>query len=783
MGTKTSTASGLWSAGATWVGGVAPVDDDDVVIEAGDSVLMDADTSAFTGLRSVTIQGHATTPAMLYFTTGTSGYLKIRTGYSILGTSGTLKGRLLANSDGVWGNTGALPFADKAVIDLVGTTNVNCQYLDVALYCTQPTNNFVRTYGTKYDFTASGATVDVTNNIIDLGVAPPAAGTAVMITTASGTLPTGLYENTGYYVRTVSGNTCKLAGTNADSTIIDITGTGSGTCTLFTGHTSTSTAVMNVLDDVSADTPWTTTDGHDWAVLVNTSLITTYDTQKVQLSAIAAGTITLNANVDSAQSPGARIYLSSRNVSVRTNCTTNVLIFNYASATTASGVFQCEIRSTAGTNTTYNGTGISSGTGHTISGVITGCTNGVISCTTPTVSGVALANSVGASTCTTATVSGHVAGNATGISASTSCTHSGVFFGNSTHFNGEKLSTISGTVVGGSVGMSGACYSCTVSGTMAGISSGINVALNTIMSGTIRCSSTPINLSQGTLISGRIENCGTAFNQAREFLLTGVIDKCTTAVFVARGRIIGGTLSNNTTDFAFSSSSGASPLDISVYAGSTIPNPPIFSSRNVTGTGKRCAGAKVGFENYLASNGASYAFQANGDIIKDTSVLRTGGATSSIRAEPQSNCAVNTEMLLLEWEEMSVPASAQTRTIYVKGASWVSFPTNAQLYLEADYYSSAGYAITTVASTEVISDNTTWVALNVSFTPSVVGHVRYRAYLGAYVASGKIYIDNALYRTGLVTKHAAWKDGMSALLADQQQPPFLGYGMNGGCNG
>src|SRR3990167_6908045 len=319
MKTITSSAYGNWSAGGTWVGGVAPADGDAVVIAAGHAVLMDYDASALTGFQTVTIQGHATTPAMLYFKNGTSGHLKIRTGYNLLGTSGAAKGRLLANSDGILGNTGSLTFVDKAVIDLGATSSIDATYLDIALYCTQPTNWYVRTYGTKYDFVAGAGTVDVVNNTIDLGVAPPAAGTSVMITTAAGVLPTGLMEDFIYYVRTVSGTTCKLASQNSDATIIDITGTGSGTCTLFTGHTSTSTAVMNVLEDVTADAPWITTDGYDHVVLANAGPVA-YDQQRVQLSAIAAGTITLSANVDSGQYPGARITLSSRNVSIRSSC-------------------------------------------------------------------------------------------------------------------------------------------------------------------------------------------------------------------------------------------------------------------------------------------------------------------------------------------------------------------------------------------------------------------------------------------------------------------------------
>ena len=123
MATRNAVASGAWSAAGTW--DTPPADGDAVIITAGHSVLMDADLSAWTGLLTVTVQGHATTPGMLYFKAGTSGYLKIRTGYNLVGTSGAAKGRLLANSDGVWGHTGVLPYADKAVIDLGATSSID----------------------------------------------------------------------------------------------------------------------------------------------------------------------------------------------------------------------------------------------------------------------------------------------------------------------------------------------------------------------------------------------------------------------------------------------------------------------------------------------------------------------------------------------------------------------------------------------------------------------------------------------------------------------------------
>lgn len=205
MATITSAGNGSWGTGATWVGGTAPADDDNVVIAEGHAVLMNADLSAYTGLRTLTITGSAAgTPGMLYFANGTSGYLKFRTGtnYGILGTNATNKGRLLANSNGTWGGTTALAYANKAVIDLQGTSRIIATHLDIALYCTNPSVLYVETYGTAYTCTTQSTDVNASTDVITFTSAPPSAGTAVIVR-SSGTLPGGLTATDIYYTRTV----------------------------------------------------------------------------------------------------------------------------------------------------------------------------------------------------------------------------------------------------------------------------------------------------------------------------------------------------------------------------------------------------------------------------------------------------------------------------------------------------------------------------------------------------------------------------------------------------
>ena len=110
MATITSNQSGNWGDTSTWVGGALPANGDSVVIAAGHSVKMNVDLSAITGLIGVVIQGSSGTPGMLYWMDGASGTLKLSSSniaYIISGTSGTNKGRLLINSDGVWVTQGS----------------------------------------------------------------------------------------------------------------------------------------------------------------------------------------------------------------------------------------------------------------------------------------------------------------------------------------------------------------------------------------------------------------------------------------------------------------------------------------------------------------------------------------------------------------------------------------------------------------------------------------------------------------------------------------------------
>lgn len=356
MATITSNASGNWSLGTTWVGGSVPADGDEVVIAAGHAVKMNADLSAFTGLLSVTIQGSDTTPGILYWMNGSSGYLKIRdTGTGIVGTAGANKGKILVNSDGVLGNTTALAQAAKAIIL---PRNIDFTYLEARIYCYEPTIKRVRFYGTKTTVTVSGDTftgATLTNN------------TLVMFR-STGTLPTPIKEDILYYVSSASGSTFKVYPVGSNSDIVVTTDSGTGTLSVYTGAASGATT-LNILDaDLTTDTYWSTAVDHN---VVNT-VSTVNDWQFNTLSAVTATTVTLGTALDSAQSPIAWLVLCSRNVSIRLNTSHSFLLSNMTS-----GYIRSEFRSLTSVGAIPvgkipRGYGIYNCSGATIEGLIAG---------------------------------------------------------------------------------------------------------------------------------------------------------------------------------------------------------------------------------------------------------------------------------------------------------------------------------------------------------------------------------------------------------------------------
>ncbi len=662
MSTFYSQGSDVWSKLTNWDtnpagGGTDPASADEAgmdnhtfIVQAGHTISLDIDGTGWTnGIAGCTIQGHATTPGTLraYGACGAVG-LKIKTGTTIAGTDAAVKGRLLVNLSGVWGETGSLAWGNSCTFLLNTTGYIDAQYLDIALYDTEPANKYVETYGTKYTCTEASTDVAPDTDLITFAEGtPPSAGTPVMVRSA-GVLPGGLTTTDIYYVRSITDLgatfTCKLCLQNSDDSAVNITSAGSGALYMYSGHTSTSTATMNVIQNVTGDAQWASGAS---VTLVDCNAPENCDQQRVTINgAPNAGDITLSANVDSAQYPLARITLMTRNVAIRSN-TTGYNIVVYASGSTHGGVFQCEIRSTAGTGTTFYGYGVNYGTSHTISGTISGCNSGL---------------------------------------------------------NHGTSHTISGTVSGCNSGLNGTSH--TISGTVSGCNSGLNYGTS-------------------HTISGTVSGCNSGLNSGTSHTISG-------------------TVSGNSYNFRFQNAYGTSNQNLQdiIVRGRAICAAS-FVDRNLAYGGDQ----QVYFEDYGGVLGEQYAAHAQGDVYRNVGTLRSGGAASSIRVVPLSSLAGGGYVRFFEWTELDVPEDAEiTRTIYVYGEGWSTFPLATELYIEAEYLNHASLLTTaTIKSEQVLAANEAWTVLSVTFTPLQVGPVRYKAYLKKYEAAAEIHVDNALY--------------------------------------
>jgi hypothetical protein len=87
--------------------------------------------------------------------------------------------------------------------------------------------------------------------------------------------------------------------------------------------------------------------------------------------------------------------------------------------------------------------------------------------------------------------------------------------------------------------------------------------------------------------------------------------------------------------------------------------------------------------------------------------------------------------------------SEVTITVYIRATeAWATYPTTAQLYLEASYLSNAASAArTTVVSDEVLSDGSTWVGFQCTFTPARAGWIYLKLYLALYESGKGILVD------------------------------------------
>lgn len=491
MAAISSAASGNWSAGATWVGGTKPADGDDVTIQAGHSVLMDDDLSAYTGLHNVTIQGDNTTPGMLYFKNGTNGYLKIANGYYLQGTSGTVKGRLLANSDGVFGHTTPLTFANKAIICLVTGAQLNGYYLDIGLYGVKPTHKYL----TCYNAAKTVSSVDTSTNMITTSTNHGVGYYEGVTFKSTGTLPAPLEEGVTYWTSYGATNQLKVSHSLYGAEI-DLTSEGSGTITMYTPFSSyDSVTTINVIEDVSAEAGWTVDANHN-AVHMISPYRSSFDIQKNSLATINSGSVVLGSALDSAMPAGTRLYLMSRNVSIQ-NLNTGYSPIVYSC--TESAVFSCEIRNISGGVSDYAQYLVSQCIGSTFEGPICCGYIGLYSCQGIQFKGIIIGCGNGFSTANNWRMeSPHIAGNKyVGDTLNNSEIRDCNIFGNNVGFtNNFKVKVIGGkifnqnTVIGFGYGYGEVTFLSTLFGGNSQLTAGYhqNIVLRNIKAGVLNSS-------------------------------------------------------------------------------------------------------------------------------------------------------------------------------------------------------------------------------------------------------------------------------------------------------
>ena len=137
MAMITSTASGDFSVGATWVGGVAPADTDGFTVAAGHTVVFDMDQSAWVGMAASVI---AATGQLTIKDDGGTYYLKINGDLAVNGTDGLQAGTSVA-----------VPFTGIFTIDFnSGAFSIEGNSTgSIKLYCGEPTNKWIRLSGAE----------------------------------------------------------------------------------------------------------------------------------------------------------------------------------------------------------------------------------------------------------------------------------------------------------------------------------------------------------------------------------------------------------------------------------------------------------------------------------------------------------------------------------------------------------------------------------------------------------------------------------------------------------
>jgi hypothetical protein len=230
MATITSAATGNWSAGATWVGGVVPTSADDVVIAAGHVVTLDVDATvlSITGAAATTNWVEITTSRTLTCTATIGIQSKpIASGLGLVRITGTsitvnINSNIYNNLSSTFNTTYGISITSNCTVNIVG---------DIIGRGGQPNNVAI--------VNNSSSTLNITGNISNIGL-----GNSTMILN-------------GGSINSINGNITNLS-TTSGNVIINTTSactiivTGSITQTFSTAVNSNQASTIIISGSISS---------------------------------------------------------------------------------------------------------------------------------------------------------------------------------------------------------------------------------------------------------------------------------------------------------------------------------------------------------------------------------------------------------------------------------------------------------------------------------------------------------------------------------------------------
>ncbi len=199
-------------------------------------------------------------------------------------------------------------------------------------------------------------------------------------------------------------------------------------------------------------------------------------------------------------------------------------------------------------------------------------------------------------------------------------------------------------------------------------------------------------------------------------------------------------------DSTFGSTTAHDTDDINVSAGIVYCRNCTFNKTTLT-----CStfNSEIHSEDDDSTFGNQISYYATGTVTK-SSTARDGGATSSAQLMPSASCGAiyplcisNLSPLCPDFAIYNTSTSSVNVDIYIRADSaWGTYPTAAQLYTEASYLSNAASAArSTVVSTDLLTDGTTWVRFRCIMTPARAGWIYMKVYLKLYAATEGILVD------------------------------------------